>query len=225
MTQNGYRPDNGKQKTGGKKLDGFKVFLIAWAALVLVAAFAISSDAGLYILLAGAAVCVIRWALRKDKQIAAKRKAKQGRAESKPVTAERAAPQAPQTRVKVEYVGPKPVETIQRMNVRVAGVTYANGRRQRQTILREIYWHDKAYAGKVVLTLKVGEYEGKQTVEVWANEEMIGYVPAAQKDYFLEHWHQLAGLSSLDVSGGGETKGGEPIPFGASFVAAFDLSK
>ena len=42
MTQNGYRPDNGKQKNGGKKLDGFKVFLIAWAALVLVAAFAIS---------------------------------------------------------------------------------------------------------------------------------------------------------------------------------------
>ena len=220
--QNGYRPDNGKH---GKKLDGFKIFLIVWAVLVLVAALAISSDAGLYILLAGAAVCLIRWALKKDKQIAEKRKAKQKTREQKPVQAERSAPQPAQTRVKVEYMGPKPVDTIQRMNERVAGVTYSNGRRQRQTILREIYWHDKAYAGKVVLTLKVGEYEGKQTVEVWANEEMIGYIPAAQKDYFLEHWHQLAGLSTLDVSGGGETQSGEPIPFGASFVAAFDLSK
>ena len=223
--QSGYKPDNGKQKTGGKKLGVFKIFLIVWVVLVMVAAFAISSDVGLYILLAGAAVCLIRWAIKKDKQIAEKRKVKQKAAESKAVQTERAAPQAAQTRVKVEYVGPKPVDTIQRMNVRVAGVTYSNGRRQRQTILREIYWHDKAYAGKVVLTLKVGEYEGKQTVEVWANEEMIGYVPAAQKDYFLEHWHQLAGLSSLDVSGGGETKDGEPIPFGASFVAAFDMSK
>ena len=74
----------------------------------------------------------------------------------------------------------------------------------------------------VSITLRPVEYEGKRAVEVWANEEQIGFIPKSQTDYFIENWNRLIECKDLKVYGGGKKETGEEISFGASFVAIFD---
>lgn len=107
--------------------------------------------------------------------------------------------------------------------VRVAGVTFKNGRRHRQTILRQIYWKDEPYHKGIEVTLRQGEYEGQPTVEVWANEEQIGFVPKEQLPFFLNNWHRYHSAFDLEVSGGGNMPDGEQVPFGAEFTARFTV--
>lgn len=105
--------------------------------------------------------------------------------------------------------------------VRVAGVTFKNGRRHRQTILRQIYWKDEPYDGEVTITLRQGEYEGQPTVEVWANEEQIGFVPKEQVPFFVDNWQRYHSAFDFEVGGGGKRPDGEQVPFGATFTARF----
>lgn len=107
--------------------------------------------------------------------------------------------------------------------VTVAGVTFSNGRRQRQTILRQIYWKDEPYNKELDVTLRQGEYEGAPTVEVWVNEEQIGFVPKEQVPFFVQNWHRLHSVFDLEVSGGGKRPDGERVPFGATFTARFSV--
>ncbi len=105
--------------------------------------------------------------------------------------------------------------------VRVAGVTFKNGRRHRQTILRQIYWKDEPYDQEVDVTLRQGQYEGQPTVEVWADKEQIGFVPKEQLPFFVSNWHRYHSALDLEVSGGGKRPDGEQVPFGAEFTARF----
>lgn len=108
--------------------------------------------------------------------------------------------------------------------VKVAGVTFKNGRRHRQTILRQIMWKDEPYDGDLDVTLRQGEYEGQPTVEVWVNEEQIGFVPKDQVAFFVQNWHRLHSVFDLDVYGGSKHDDGQRNAYGATFVARFGVN-
>ncbi len=110
------------------------------------------------------------------------------------------------------------------VSVRVAGVTYKNGRRTRQAILRAIKWGDAPYDGDVDITIKKTTFEGSDAFEVWANEEMIGYVPKNQVPFFSKNWNRYYRSIGLEVSGGGQTDDGEQVNYGAQFSAQFRLN-
>lgn len=217
MMKQGYRPEKNSRKRGSFR--GVSWPLLVWIILIVVVSFAVSADAGLLVLLAGLLFLGLRWALKKDREIAKRRKAKRASSAARQPDRESPTPVNASSGFEIEYVGPQSGE---RVPVKVAGVTFANGRRQRQTILREIYWRDKAYSGPVRITLRPVEYEGKKAVEVWANEEQIGYIPKSQTDFFIENWNRLVECKDLKVYGGGKRETGEEISFGASFVAIFD---
>lgn len=101
-------------------------------------------------------------------------------------------------------------------DVRVAGVTFKNGRRSRQTILRQIYWRDEPYKRAPKVTLQLGEYEGEPAISVWTNEEQIGYLPADLAKELGPRFDDIDDPYDFEVYGGGKTDAGEQINFGAS---------
>lgn len=105
---------------------------------------------------------------------------------------------------------------------KVAGVTFKNGRRSRQTILRQIKWRDEPYDKDYIdITLQLSEFDGEPAVEVWANEEQIGYVPKNQAPFFANNWERCDSVFDFEVHGGGTLEDGEKISYGASFIARF----
>ena len=82
---------------------------------------------------------------------------------------------------------------------KVAGVTFKNGRKTRQAILRAMKWQDPPY-DKVEITLQRYDFEGSVAIGVYANGEQIGNVPKEMKDevnsawtgrYIVEEWEVL----------------------------------
>lgn len=106
--------------------------------------------------------------------------------------------------------------------ITVSGVTFKNGRRSRQTILREIYWKDEPYdkvdTSSCVELVKT-EFEGNPAVEVWVKSksarEMIGYIPKSEASFFAEHLEDFLGITDFHVYGGGDHS------YGCSFSARF----
>lgn len=90
---------------------------------------------------------------------------------------------------------------VKEFDFSVAGVTFKNGRRSRQTILRAMKYGDPPY-DKVEITLKKTTFDGKPAIEVWANQELIGFVPkdvvpdimaAWQNEYMVTGWEIVGG--------------------------------
>ena len=82
---------------------------------------------------------------------------------------------------------------------KVAGVTFKNGRRTRQAILRAMKYRDNGFED-VKITLERYDFEGSVAIGVYANGEQIGNVPkdikdevnaAWSKDYIIEEWTVL----------------------------------
>lgn len=82
---------------------------------------------------------------------------------------------------------------------KVAGVTFKNGRKTRQAILRAMKWQDPPY-DKVQITLQRYDFEGSIAIGVYVNGDQIGNVPkeikdevdkAWTKDYIVEEWKIL----------------------------------
>lgn len=66
----------------------------------------------------------------------------------------------------------------------VAGVTFKNGRKTRQGILRALKWGDEEIES---VTLEPYEWEGKPAVYVKVNDQIIGNIPADTVETFLEY--------------------------------------
>lgn len=82
---------------------------------------------------------------------------------------------------------------------KVAGVTFKNGRKTRQAILRAMKWKDAPY-DKVELTLQRYDFEGSVAIGVYVNGDQIGNVPKELKnevdaawtsEYIVEEWEVL----------------------------------
>lgn len=110
------------------------------------------------------------------------------------------------------------------LDIRVAGVTFKNGRRHRQTILRQVKWHDAPYEridDENCLDFVVTEYEGEKAVEIWIKNkkarEQIGYVPKEEADFFHRNMEYLDKYFDFKVYGGGEKN------YGAAFRVRFKI--
>ncbi len=114
--------------------------------------------------------------------------------------------------------------------IRIAGVTFKNGRRSRQTILRQIHWHDEPYAktkNRINLNYREVEFEGEPAIEVWVQRddeeyEQIGYVPKEKVKFFVDNWDFYKTSSGFEVYGGGKNSDGTTRSYGASVTLVFD---
>lgn len=119
----------------------------------------------------------------------------------------------------VENVEPKKPEYIfERFNV--AGVTFKNGRKSRQTILRKIKFRDEPYSDGLDLGLSYYEYEGAPAYNVTVNDEIIGSVPADKVAYIDELMvaGKIVGVTYIKVYGGGRDSDGNPLSYGAEIT-------
>lgn len=91
------------------------------------------------------------------------------------------------------------------LSVKVSGVTFKNGRKSRQAILRKIHFKDEPFdKGTMELTLQREEWEGKPAFGVYVNGDQIGNIPAEQADYVSDNFSRLDGIVNIEVYGGGE---------------------
>lgn len=116
-------------------------------------------------------------------------------ADPRPIKAEAAAP-APASEAKPAF---------EFLSVKVAGVTFKNGRKSRQTILRKIHFKDEPFdKGTMELTLQREEWEGKPAFGVYVNGDQIGNIPAEYVSYVNDNFSRLDGIVNIEVYGGGE---------------------
>ena len=87
---------------------------------------------------------------------------------------------------------------------KVVGVTFKNGRRSRQTILRQIYFKDQPYDKPPRIRLEQYEYEGKPAFSVWANDEQVGNIGKDDIPNLLSLWERYDSVTEFTVYGGGE---------------------
>lgn len=90
----------------------------------------------------------------------------------------------------------------------VVGVTFKNGRRHRQTILRQIRFHDAPYSKTPEITLNRYLYENEDAVAVYANDEQIGNISRLDLPFLMEHWNEYSRVDDFDITGSTETNFG-----------------
>jgi flagellar basal body-associated protein FliL len=213
-----------KKAPARKGKDIMKVVLIVAAVIGLMGIFAIDEIAGKVFFLVVAIVAgYLYW-----KRYITKNTSKPAKVAPVQPLQQFQRPDAPsQSTTPAEFVnvaGHRQGTMYEFVPVKVAGVTFKNKRRHRQTILRQIKWKDEPYDGKLDVILRQGAYEGQPTVEVWVNEEQIGFVPKGQVPFFVQNWHRLHSVFDFDVYGGSKHDDGERNAFGASFVARFSVN-
>lgn len=86
---------------------------------------------------------------------------------------------------------------------KVAGVTFKNGRRNRQTILRDMKFGNPGFE-TVTITLEKQTYEGRPAIAVFANGEQIGYVPKELSQEITNVWKNEYMIQHWEVKGSGE---------------------
>ena len=96
---------------------------------------------------------------------------------------------------------------------RVAGVTFSNGHKTRQAILRKIKWGDEPF-DFVEWTIEKYDYNGEPAIGVYANGEQVGNVPKEQLAFVLDNWDRIRSVYHTDIYGGGTDDNGQPLNFG-----------
>lgn len=92
----------------------------------------------------------------------------------------------------------------QYLTFKVVGVTFKNGRRSRQTILRQIRFQDPPYDAEPEIRIERYEYEGEPAFSVWANEEQVGNIGRDDIPQLLSLWDSYDSVTDFSVYGGGE---------------------
>lgn len=103
----------------------------------------------------------------------------------------------------------KKVMGYKEVEFNVAGVTFKNGRRTRQAILRAIKYHDEPYQNGPNVTIHKAEFEGEPAIEVHTGDELVGYVPKDMIDTVMNAWTTDYLIESATVIGSGKD-----APFG-----------
>lgn len=94
--------------------------------------------------------------------------------------------------------------------IKVAGVTFKNGQRSRQSILRKINFRDPPFDNGVKIELQPYEWEGARAFGIYANGEQIGSIPAEDVDYVEKNSFKFDHIS-IEIYGGqpGQNYGAE----------------
>ena len=86
------------------------------------------------------------------------------------------------------------------IRTKIAGVTFKDGRKSRQTILRRLYWKDEPFDKNAAeVTLERGEYEGKPAFAVMLNGEKAGYVPAEHAQFVEDNFDRCDGVTHIEA--------------------------
>lgn len=101
------------------------------------------------------------------------------------------------------------------LNIKVAGVTFKNGRKSRQTILRKIKFRDPPFEHEADIDIRKYEFEGEPAIGIFVNSEQIGNVPKNQVQYLLDNWSRTDSITAINIYGGGKTELGESRNYGA----------
>lgn len=99
----------------------------------------------------------------------------------------------------------------------VAGVTFKNGRKTRQALIRAIKWKDEPFDKGVEITFKRYDYEGSLAIGVYANGEQLGNVPKELVQEFDQKWTGRYLIEHYEVLGSGQDQ-----PFGFRVKVLFD---
>lgn len=86
------------------------------------------------------------------------------------------------------------------LKTKIAGVTFKNGRKSRQSMLRRLYWKDAPFGkNSAEVALDRGEYEGKPAFAVVLNGEVVGYVPAEHADFLEANFDRCDGVTRIEA--------------------------
>lgn len=88
----------------------------------------------------------------------------------------------------------------------IVGVTFKNGRRSRQTILRQIYFRDPPYTHDPDIRIEKVDYEGQPAFAVFTNGEQVGFIGKDDIPAVLERWDKYEEVTEFSVFGGGPGK-------------------
>lgn len=103
----------------------------------------------------------------------------------------------------------------------VAGVTFKNGRKYRQTILRKIKFRDDPFQHNVNISIRPYDFEGERAYGVYANDEQIGNVPKEYVPYIDENTDRFDTITGIDIRGGGALPDGSRRNYGARITLRF----
>lgn len=99
----------------------------------------------------------------------------------------------------------------------VAGVSFKNGRKTRQALIRAIKYQDPPYDKTVEITLERYDYEGSLAIGVYANGEQLGNVPADRVAEVDAVWKAQYTVTHYEVLGSGREQ-----PFGFKIRILFE---
>ena len=86
------------------------------------------------------------------------------------------------------------------LRTKIAGVTFKEGRKSRQTIIRRLYWKDEPFdKNEAEVVLERGEYEGKPAFAVILNGQKAGYVPAEHVQFIEENFARCDGVTHIEA--------------------------
>lgn len=86
------------------------------------------------------------------------------------------------------------------LRTKIAGVTFKDGRKSRQTIIRRLYWKDEPFdKNEAEVVLERGEYEGKPAFAVILNGQKAGYVPAEHVQFIEENFARCDGVTHIEA--------------------------
>lgn len=111
----------------------------------------------------------------------------------------------------------KKVTGMKEIEFRVAGVTFKNGRKARQALIRAIKWKDEPFQNGVEITFERYQYDGQLAIGVYANGEQLGNVPKDLVEEFDRKWTNRYMIESYKVLGSGQD-----VPFGFQVKVLFE---
>lgn len=86
------------------------------------------------------------------------------------------------------------------LRTKIAGVTFKDSRKSRQTIIRRLYWKDEPFdKNEAEVVLERGEYEGKPAFAVILNGQKAGYVPAEHVQFIEENFARCDGVTHIEA--------------------------
>ena len=97
---------------------------------------------------------------------------------------------------------------------RVAGVTFRNGRRSRQTILRALKFRDPPYENFASIAVEKEIFEGEDAVGIYVNKEKVGFISKDDLPWVLERWDKCIGAVDYSVYGGFDHSFGMEVTIG-----------
>lgn len=105
------------------------------------------------------------------------------------------------------------------LRFKVAGVTFKNGRKTRQAILRAFKWGDET---PETVTFEEYEYEDRPAVYVKINDQIVGNIPADTTEKFLEH-EKLYTRDNIhcDIYGGSKLDNGTRTNYGCEIIIRY----